>query len=163
MPGALIGIASVLLTIMIVHRTIGLIGKGYDMSIAVLSTVVLGIGVDFAIYSVERFRELRADLGTSSAALEAFAEEPVRAATRNAAVIAVGFLPQLFSSLTLCVIVGIFLESIIARTSRNNTPRTSPHSSTTSMSRTQRSSSETGAARSGCHGRSRTPTACQGW
>ena len=110
---ALIGIAPVLWTIMIVYGTIGLIGKDYDMPIAVLSTLVLGIGVDFAIHFVERFRELRADLGTSSAALEAFAEEPARALTRNAAVIAVGFLPLLFSSLTPYVIVGIFLGSII--------------------------------------------------
>ena len=110
---ALIGIAPVLWTIMIVYGTIGLIGKDYDMPIAVLSTLVLGIGVDFAIHFVERFRELRADLGSSSAAIEAFAEEPARALTRNAAVIAVGFLPLLFSSLTPYVIVGFFLGSII--------------------------------------------------
>jgi predicted RND superfamily exporter protein len=110
---ALIGIAPVLWTIMIVYGTIGLIGKDYDMPIAVLSTLVLGIGVDFAIHFVERFRELRSDLGSSIAAIEAFAEEPARALTRNAAVIAVGFLPLLFSSLTPYVIVGIFLASII--------------------------------------------------
>jgi predicted RND superfamily exporter protein len=110
---ALVGIAPVLWTIMIVYGTIGLIGKDYDMPIAVLSTLVLGIGVDFAIHFVERFRELRADLGSSSAAIEAFAEEPARALTRNAAVIAIGFLPLLFSSLTPYVIVGIFLGSII--------------------------------------------------
>jgi predicted RND superfamily exporter protein len=110
---ALIGIAPVLWTIMIVYGTIGLIGKDYDMPIAVLSTLVLGIGVDFAIHFVERFRELRSDLGSSVAAIEAFAEEPARALTRNAAVIAVGFLPLLFSSLTPYVIVGIFLGSII--------------------------------------------------
>ena len=110
---ALVGIAPVLWTIVIVYGTIGLIGKDYDMPIAVLSTLVLGIGVDFAIHFVERFRELRADLGSSMAAIEAFAEEPARALTRNAAVIAVGFLPLLFSSLTPYVIVGIFLGSII--------------------------------------------------
>ena len=110
---ALVGIAPVLWTIVIVYGTIGLIGKDYDMPIAVLSTLVLGIGVDFAIHFVERFRELRADLGSASAAIEAFAEEPARALTRNAAVIAVGFLPLLFSSLTPYVIVGVFLASII--------------------------------------------------
>ena len=110
---ALVGIAPVLWTITIVYGAIGLIGKDYDMPIAVLSTLVLGIGVDFAIHFVERFRELRTDLGSSAAAIEAFAEEPARALTRNAAVIAVGFLPLLFSSLTPYVIVGIFLASII--------------------------------------------------
>lgn len=111
---ALIGIAPVLWTILAVYGVIGLVGKSYDMPIAVLSTLVLGIGVDFAIHFVERFRELRADLGDAHLAIEAFAEEPARALSRNAAVIAVGFTPLLLSSLTPYVIVGVFLASIIA-------------------------------------------------
>ena len=110
---AVIGISPVLWTIVVVYGTIGAIGKDYDMPIAVLSTLVLGIGVDFAIHFVERFRELRDDLGDSHLAIEAFAEEPARALTRNAAVIAVGFLPLLLSSLTPYVIVGLFLAGII--------------------------------------------------
>jgi len=111
---ALIGIAPVLWTILAVYGAIGLVGKSYDMPIAVLSTLVLGIGVDFAIHFVERFRELQADLGDARLAIEAFAEEPARALSRNAAVIAVGFTPLLLSSLTPYVIVGFFLASIIA-------------------------------------------------
>ncbi|MCP5025879.1 MAG: MMPL family transporter, partial [Actinomycetia bacterium] len=110
---AIIGISPVLWTILVVYGAIGLIGKDYDMPIAVLSTLVLGIGVDFAIHFVERFRELRSDLGSSAAATEAFAEEPARALTRNAAVIAIGFLPLLGSSLTPYVVVGLFLATII--------------------------------------------------
>ncbi|MEZ5246528.1 MAG: MMPL family transporter [Acidimicrobiales bacterium] len=110
---ALIGIAPVLWTILAVYGAIGLVGKSYDMPIAVLSTLVLGIGVDFAIHFVERFRELQADLGDARLAIEAFAEEPARALSRNAAVIAVGFTPLLLSSLTPYVIVGFFLASII--------------------------------------------------
>lgn len=110
---AAIGIAPVLWTVAVVYGVIGLIGKDFDMPIAVLSTLVLGIGVDFAIHFVERFRELKADLGSSQRAIEAFAEEPARALSRNAAVVAVGFLPLLFSSLTPYVIVGVFLASII--------------------------------------------------
>ncbi|MCP3854919.1 MAG: MMPL family transporter [Actinomycetia bacterium] len=110
---ALIGISPVLFTILIVYGVIGLVGKDYDMPIAVLSTLVLGIGVDFAIHFVERFRELRSDLANSHLAIEAFAEEPARALSRNAAVVAVGFLPLLLSSLTPYVIVGLFLAGII--------------------------------------------------
>lgn len=110
---ALVGIAPVVLTILVVYGVIGLIGKDFDMPIAVLSTLVLGIGVDFAIHFVERFRELKRDLGSAVLAIEAFAEEPARALSRNAAVVAVGFLPLLFSSLTPYVIVGFFLASII--------------------------------------------------
>lgn len=112
-PWALAGITPVVLTILIVYGVIGLVGKDFDMPIAVLSTLVLGIGVDFAIHFVERFRELKDDLGSSALAIEAFAEEPARALSRNAAVVAVGFLPLLLSSLTPYVIVGLFLASII--------------------------------------------------
>jgi len=110
---AIIGISPVLWTILVVYGAIGLIGKDYDMPIAVLSTLILGIGVDFAIHFVERFRELRSDLGSSAAAIEVFAEEPARALTRNAAVVAIGFLPLLLSSLTPYVVVGLFLATII--------------------------------------------------
>ena len=110
---ALVGITPILFTILLVYGAIGFMGKDYDMPIAVLSTLVLGIGVDFAIHFVERYRELRADLHDSALTIEAFAEEPARALSRNAAVIAVGFLPLLLSSLTPYVIVGLFLASII--------------------------------------------------
>lgn len=110
---AIIGISPVLWTILVVYGAIGLIGKDYDMPIAVLSTLILGIGVDFAIHFVERFRELRSDLGSTAAAIDAFAEEPARALTRNAAVVAIGFLPLLLSSLTPYVVVGLFLATII--------------------------------------------------
>ncbi len=110
---AIIGISPVLWTVLVVYGVVGLTGKAYDMPIAVLSTLVLGIGVDFAIHFVERFRELHADLGSATAAIEAFAEEPARALTRNAAVVAVGFLPLLFSSLTPYIIVGVFIATII--------------------------------------------------
>ncbi len=110
---ALIGIAPVLWTILVVYGVIGLIGKDFDMPIAVLSTLVLGIGVDFAIHFVERFRHLLHEFGDRREALAAFAEEPARALSRNAAVVAVGFMPLLLSSLTPYVIVGFFLSSII--------------------------------------------------
>ncbi len=110
---ALLAMIPVVWTIVVVYGVIAAIGKDVDMPIAVLSTLVLGIGVDFAIHFVERFRELRAELGDARAAIGVFAGEPARALTRNAAVISIGFLPLLFSSLTPYVIVGLFLAGII--------------------------------------------------
>ncbi|MFK8024107.1 MAG: RND family transporter [Ilumatobacter sp.] len=109
---ALLGIAPVLWTIVVVYGVIGLIGKDFDMPIAVLSTMVLGIGVDFAIHFVQRYRHLT-EHASPTDALREFGEEPARALTRNAAVIAIGFTPLLFSSLTPYVIVAIFLASLI--------------------------------------------------
>ncbi|MBX2803207.1 MAG: MMPL family transporter [Myxococcales bacterium] len=113
-PWALTSVTPVLWTVGVVYGALGLGGKPYDMPIAVLSTLVLGIGVDFAIHFVERFRHLLAELGDPAAALRAFFEEPARALTRNALVIAVGFTPLLFASLVPYRVVGALLASIIA-------------------------------------------------
>ncbi|MEM9748989.1 MAG: MMPL family transporter [Actinomycetota bacterium] len=110
---ALLALAPVLWTVAIVYAGLGLLGRDIDMPVAVLSTMVLGIGVDFAIHFVQRFRALRERHGDSRAAVREFGDEPARALTRNAAVIAIGFSPLLLSSLTPYVIVGVLLASII--------------------------------------------------
>jgi hypothetical protein len=110
---ALLSVLPVLWTVLVVYGALGLVGKDYDMPIAVLSTLVLGIGVDFAIHFVQRFREYLDEFGDRRAALRAFFEEPARALTRNALVIAIGFTPLLFSSLVPYLVVGVFLSLII--------------------------------------------------
>ncbi|MFW2332294.1 efflux RND transporter permease subunit [Ilumatobacter sp.] len=109
---ALLAVAPVLWTVLVVYGAIGAVGKDYDMPIAVLSTMVLGIGVDFAIHYVERFRQLRASVGVDEARV-AFFGEPARALTRNALIIAIGFTPLFLSSLVPYVVVGAFLAAII--------------------------------------------------
>lgn len=110
---AILALVPVLWTIAVVYASLAVLGKDIDMPVAVLSTMVLGIGVDFAIHFVERFREARADGGSIGEAIDHLSREPARALTRNAAVIAIGFTPLLFSSLTPYVIVGLLLASII--------------------------------------------------
>lgn len=110
---ALAAMVPVLWTVLIVYAGLALLGRDFDMPVAVLSTMVLGIGVDFAIHFVERYRML---LGTSGSPAEAVAEfyrEPARALTRNAVVIAIGFAPLLLSSLVPYVVVGALLASIV--------------------------------------------------
>lgn len=109
---ALLAVAPVLWTVLVVYGAIGAVGKDDDMPIAVLSTMVLGIGVDFAIHYVERFRRLRASVGVDEAHV-AFFGEPARALTRNALIIAIGFTPLFLSSLVPYVVVGAFLAAII--------------------------------------------------
>jgi len=100
-------------TVLFVYGVVGYSGKDYDMPMAVLSTLVLGIGVDFAIHFIVRFRELAAEADTARSALSRFFEEPARALTRNALIIAVGFVPLLFASLVPYIVVGAFLASIM--------------------------------------------------
>jgi hypothetical protein len=110
---ALLAMVPMSATILFVYGVIGYSGKDYDMPIAVLSTLVLGIGIDFAIHFIARYRELAKETQTTRAALKRVFEEPARALTRNALIIAIGFVPLFFASLVPYIIVGAFLASIM--------------------------------------------------
>jgi len=101
-------------TIAFIYGLIGLIGKEYDMPVAVLSSLTLGLAVDFAIHFLERSRQVYAKTGDWRTALGEMFEEPARAITRNVIVIAVGFTPLLLAPLVPYQTVGIFLASIMA-------------------------------------------------
>jgi len=101
-------------TIVFIYGLIGLIGKDYDMPVAVLSSLSLGLAVDFAIHFLERTRMSVKKLGSWSAAVKEMFEEPARAITRNVIVIAVGFTPLLAAPLMPYKTVGVFLASIMA-------------------------------------------------
>jgi len=58
-------------------------------------------------------RELEVEKQSLSAALKAMFQEPSRAITRNAIVIAIGFTPLLLSPLMPYITVGFFLASIM--------------------------------------------------
>ncbi len=91
----------------------GFAGKDYDMPLAVLSTLVLGIAVDFAIHFIQRYRELLKESSISRPALSGVFEEPARAITRNAFIVALGFIPMFFSSLVPYFVVGVLMASIM--------------------------------------------------
>jgi len=100
-------------TILIVHGLIGWTGKYYDMPVAVLSSLTLGLSVDFAIHFIQRMRSLYQDTGSFTETARQIFEAPARAITRNAIVIAIGFTPLLFAPLLPYVTVGIFMASIM--------------------------------------------------
>jgi predicted RND superfamily exporter protein len=102
------------ITITFIYGLIGWIGKDYDMPIAVLSALTLGLSIDFAIHFIERSREALANLGDFRAAMAEVFEEPARAISRNAIVIAVGFTPLLLAPLVPYITVGVFLATIMA-------------------------------------------------
>ncbi len=102
------------LTIVGVYGAIGWIGKDYDMPIAVLSALTLGLSVDFAIHFIARTRSLLRESGSQGIALEALFEEPARAIARNAIVIAIGFTPLFFAPLVPYITVGSFMAAIMA-------------------------------------------------
>jgi hypothetical protein len=103
-----------LITIAVIYGIIGLAGKDYDMPVAVLSALTLGMAVDFAIHFLERARAGYAQTGSWQKSVGLMFGEPAKAITRNVLVIAIGFLPLLAASLIPYKTVGIFLCAIMA-------------------------------------------------
>jgi predicted RND superfamily exporter protein len=102
------------ITIGAIYGLIGLGGKEYDMPVAVLSALTLGMAVDFAIHFLERAKAAYNQAGSwNKAAAEMFGE-PARAISRNVLVIAIGFLPLLAAPLVPYKTVGIFVCAIMA-------------------------------------------------
>jgi predicted RND superfamily exporter protein len=100
-------------TIIFIYGLLGWTGKDYDMPVAVLSSLTLGLSVDFAIHFLERARELQKSLGSWALAIKEMFKEPAMAISRNAITVSVGFLPLLFAPLAPYRTVGFFLAAIM--------------------------------------------------
>ncbi|GGK83343.1 efflux RND transporter permease subunit [Amphritea balenae] len=112
-----IGLLSMLpltVTILFIYGLIGVIGKDYDMPIAVLSALTLGLSVDFAIHFLERTRAIYRRCGDWQQTVNEVYKGPSRAISRNAVVVAIGFTPLLFAPLVPYITVGFFLATIMA-------------------------------------------------
>ncbi|MDZ7642730.1 MAG: MMPL family transporter [Desulfurivibrio sp.] len=101
-------------TIAFIYGIIGFVGKDYDMPVAVLSSLSLGLAVDFAIHFLQRARSAQQHAGSWLAARREIFGEPSRAITRNAIVVAVGFLPLLAAPLMPYKTVGVLIAAILA-------------------------------------------------
>jgi predicted RND superfamily exporter protein len=100
-------------TIVFIYGAIGLIGKDYDMPVAVLSSLSLGLSVDYAIHFLSRSRRIYQDHGSWTDTIAPAFGEPARAITRNVFVVGMGFLPLLLAPLVPYQTVGIFVASIL--------------------------------------------------
>jgi uncharacterized protein len=100
-------------TIASIYGAVGIVGKDYDMPVAVLSSLTLGLAVDFAIHFLARSRAMHASTGSWKAALPGVFGEPARAIAKNIIVIAAGFLPLLLAPLLPYRTVGVLLATIL--------------------------------------------------
>jgi predicted RND superfamily exporter protein len=112
---ALVGYTPLLFTILLIYGAIGWSGKQFDMPIAVLSCLSLGMAVDFSIHFIGRFRQRRADAPSEDLAgsLLWTAERPGRGIARNALLFAAAFSVMLFAPLTPYVTVGAFIVAMM--------------------------------------------------
>jgi len=109
----LISMLPLSLTIMAIYAVIGFIHKPYDMPVAVLSSLTLGLSVDFAIHFIERFRMIFKRTQNFNESFHDIFEGAGRAISRNVLVIAIGFVPMLFSTLVPYITVGTFFLAIM--------------------------------------------------
>jgi len=101
-------------TITAIYGAVGLVGKDYDMPVAVLSSLTLGLAVDFAIHFLARSRAMYlVGEATWEATVPSVFGEPARAITRNIILIAAGFLPLLLAPLVPYKTVGVLLAVIL--------------------------------------------------
>ena len=101
------------ITVGLIYGIVGLTGKNYDMPVAVLSSLSLGLAVDYAIHFLARSREARKKHTSWRETIPEMFGEPARAITRNAIILGAGFLPLLAAPLIPYKTVGVFIAAII--------------------------------------------------
>jgi len=111
--GGILAMLPITVSIVASYGLLGLVGKEYDMPIAVCSALALGLGDDLAIHFFHRMQHLYRTSGSLEEANKRFFQEPALASFRMTAVIAVGFSPLLLSSLTPYVTVGTFFAMLM--------------------------------------------------
>jgi predicted RND superfamily exporter protein len=109
----LLSMVPLTVTITAIYGTVGLVGKDYDMPVAVLSALTLGLAVDFAIHFLARARAMHAASGSWAQTAPGVFGEPARAIARNIIVIAAGFTPLLLAPLVPYRTVGVLMATIL--------------------------------------------------
>ncbi|MEX2482418.1 MAG: MMPL family transporter [Gammaproteobacteria bacterium] len=101
------------MTVALIYGIVGISGKDYDMPVAVLSSLSIGLAIDYAIHFLVRARAAVARTGSWAASVPELFGETARAITRNAIVLGVGFTPLLAAPLVPYKTVGVFIASIL--------------------------------------------------
>lgn len=110
---ALIAMLPLSITIMSIYGLIGFSGKFYDMPIAVLSSLTLGLSVDFAIHFIAHTKMYIEKYQDSSKVFDALFNGTIQAIWKNVLVIAIGFCPLFFAGLVPYITVGSFFFLIM--------------------------------------------------
>jgi predicted RND superfamily exporter protein len=134
MKWAFVGYIPLVFTVLLIYGVVGFIGKDFDMPISVLSTLSLGMAVDFAIHFISRFKQRMAECrgesmsspspegqphravptrGAVTDALLWTAARPGKGIMRNAVLFASAFSVMLFAPLTTYITVGAFIVSMM--------------------------------------------------
>lgn len=109
----LVAFVPLLFTIALIYGAVGFLGKDFDMPISVLSTLSLGMAVDFAIHFIRRYRQRLAETGDVPESLVWTVARPGKGILRNAILFSLAFAVMLASSLTPYITVGVFIMTMM--------------------------------------------------
>jgi len=109
----LIAMIPLTFTVAIIYGVAGLVTGNLDTPLAILTSVSIGLAVDYAIHFVVRARQLREKFLSWEETIPAVFGEPARAISRNIIVVGVGFLPLLATPLVPYQMTGLLLSSIL--------------------------------------------------
>ena len=93
----LIGALPIVVTALISFGVMGLLNIPLSTTTALLSSIAIGIGIDYAIHFIQHYRTNLASSSTPVEALYATASQTGKAILYNAVVVIAGFLVLLFS------------------------------------------------------------------
>ncbi|MCK5883279.1 MAG: MMPL family transporter [Bacteriovoracaceae bacterium] len=110
---AFIAMLPLTITILFIYGAIGFTGKFYDMPIAILSSLTLGLSIDFAIHFIEHIRMFNKKNKNLEMSYNEMFEGTAQAIWRNVLVISIGFLPLFFAGLVPYLTVGSFFFAIM--------------------------------------------------
>ena len=110
---AIIAMLPLSITIVFIYGAIGFTGKFYDMPIAILSSLTLGLSVDFAIHFIEHARMYNEKFQDFVVTFSELFNGTAQAIWRNVLVISIGFLPLFFAGLVPYLTVGSFFFMIM--------------------------------------------------
>lgn len=109
----LVSFVPLLFTIVLIYGVIGYSRTDFDMPISVLSTLSLGMAVDFAIHFIRRYRQRVAEGHAPEEALLWTVARPGKGILRNAILFSLAFAVMVASSLTPYITVGVFIISMM--------------------------------------------------
>ncbi|PIE01586.1 MAG: hypothetical protein CSA81_11095 [Acidobacteria bacterium] len=110
---AFIAMLPLSITIMFIYGLIGFAGKFYDMPIAVLSSLTLGLSVDFAIHFIEHAIAYNKKNRHFAKTYDEIFKGTAQAIWRNVLVISIGFTPLFGAALVPYLTVGSFFFLIM--------------------------------------------------
>jgi predicted RND superfamily exporter protein len=94
----LIALLPMVLTVLLVFLLIGTFGVYLDAVLAIIASIVLGIGVDYSVHFLSRYQRLRSEGIDFKEAIRETLDTSGRAIVFNSLAVAIGFLVLLLSS-----------------------------------------------------------------